>query len=135
MILILGFIFLAYLNQWGNNPLPTVPFLILMGLFLFIIPLFYKLTIKIEGTTLRLIYGIGIIRINFRIDELLDVETIRTPWYYGWGIRVTPKGMLYNIQGSKALRVKYRKNGKNKKVMIGTPEPELLKAYLEKNMC
>lgn len=78
-------------------------------------------------------YGIGLIRIRFKIDKLEATQIIKTPWYYGLGIRVTPKGMLYNIQGSKAVEIKYLGNGKSKSVMIGTAEPELLVKALEDN--
>lgn len=130
---IILFLYLAYANQWGNNPLPFVPFLLLTGLFIIICSLFYKLKIEVDESTLRLTYGIGLIRIKFKIDELKYIEIIKTPWYYGLGIRITPKGMLYNIQGSKAVNIKYIRNGRNKSVMIGTPEPEQLKKALEDN--
>ena len=125
------FLFLAYINQWGNNPLPLVPFLILTGIFILINSLFYKLTIELDGSILKIIYGIGLIKINFRIDEIVESRVIKTPWYYGLGIRITPKGMLYNIQGSKAIRIKYISNGKSISVMVGSPEPERLKQVLD----
>lgn len=127
------FLSLAYVNQWGAKPLTFIPFIVIVVLFIAISALFYKLTVEIDGSTLRLIYGIGLIRISFRIDELEQVEIIKTPWYYGLGIRITPKGMLYNIQGSKALIVRYLSKGKRKSVMVGTPEPEKLKKALEDN--
>ena len=127
------FLYLAYANQWGNNPLPFVPFLLLSGLFIIICSLFYKLTIELDESTLKLIYGVGLIRIKFKIDKIEHIEIIKTPWYYGLGIRITPKGMLYNIQGSRAVEIKYVSNGKSKSVMIGTLEPERLKQALEDN--
>lgn len=128
------FLFLAYVNQWGNNPLPLIPFLVSAGLFVFIGSLFYQLTIELNGSVLKLIYGIGLIRITFKIDRLVAVKTIKTPWYWGLGIRITPKGMLYNIQGSKAVKIEYISNSKSKSVMVGTPEPERLKQVLEGNL-
>jgi len=96
--------------------------------------MFYKLSVELQGTKLRLIYGIGLIRFKFNIDQLECSEIITTPWYYGLGIRITPKGMLYNIHGSKAVRIEYITNGKRESVMIGTPEPEQLKNSLEQNV-
>ena len=126
-------LYLVYKNQWGNNPLPFVPFLTLTLILVFICAMFYQLTVELSGSTLKLIYGIGLIRIKFKIDELERTEIITTPWYYGLGIRKTPKGMLYNIQGSKAVNIEYISNGKRKLVMVGTPEPEQLKKALEDN--
>lgn len=128
------FLYLAYANQWGNNPLPFVPFLLFTGLLIIICSLFYKLTIELDESTLKLTYGIGLIRIKLKIDELEHIEIIKNPWYYGLGIRITPKGMLYNIQGSKAVNIKYMGNGKSKSVLVGTPEPERLKKALEENI-
>lgn len=128
------FMYLGYESQSGNIPLSLGSFALVAGLFIIIGGLFYKLTIEFDESTLKLIYGIGLIRIKFKIDELEYIEIIKTPWYYGLGIRVTPKGMLYNIQGSKAISIKYIRNGKSKSVMVGTPEPELLKRVIEENI-
>jgi len=125
------FLYCVYAYQWGNNPLPLIPFLLFSGLFVFICSMFYKLTVELDGSILKLIYGIGLIRIKFKIDELIRTEIIKSPWY-SLGIRITPKGMLYNIQGSKAVNIEYISLGKSKSVMIGTPEPErLIKALDE----
>ena len=125
------FLVVAYATQWGDNPIPLVPFLLIAALFVVVYMLFYKLTLKIRGSHLRVIYGIGIIKIVFKIDELLAVEPIKTPWWYGLGIRITPKGMLYNIHGLKAVRIEYISKGKEKSVMVGTAEPEKLTRVLK----
>lgn len=38
--------------------------------------------------------------------------------------------MLYNIQGTKTIEIRYRYNNRRKSIMVGTPEPELLKEAL-----
>nr|WP_299074110.1 hypothetical protein [uncultured Allomuricauda sp.] len=125
--------YLVYANQWGNNPLPSTPFLVLVLIFVVICFMFYKLKVELSGSILKLTYGIGLIRIKLKIDELERTEIVKTPWYYGLGIRITPKGMLYNIQGSKAVSIEYTSNGKRKLVMVGSPEPERLKEALEEH--
>lgn len=130
---IILFLIIAYANQWGNNPLPLIPFLVVTGILVVIGSLFYKLTVELDGSILKLTYGIGLIEIRFKIDNLIETRIVKTPWYYGLGIRVTPKGMLYNIQGSKAVKIKYVSNGRSKSVMVGSPEPERLKQVLEDN--
>jgi hypothetical protein len=128
-----AFLCLAYAFQWGNNPLSFIPFLTLSSIPVILGLMLYKLTVEVKGTTLRLSYGIGLISLKFEIDELEETEIIRVPWYYGIGIRITPKGMLYSINGWKALRIKYKSKGESKRVMVGTAEPELLKKLLEHN--
>ncbi len=131
MSAIIILIVLLYIFQWGTNTLSLMPFLALLSIFSFLMLLFYQLTVELDGSVLKVIYGIGIITIRFRIDELLDTEVIKTPWYYGWGIRITPKGMLYNIYGPDAVRIKFTHNGKKKSIMVGSPEPEKLQHALE----
>ncbi len=47
-------------------------------------------------------------------------------WYYGWGIRLTPQGWLWNVAGLDAVELTFS-NGK--KFRIGTDEPgKLLEA-------
>lgn len=127
------FLSLAYTNQWGNRPLPFTPYILLTLLFSGICALFYQLTVEVNGSTLKLIYGIGLIRIRFAIDKLEETKIIKTPRYYGLGIRITPDGMLYNIQGTKAVKISYTTNKKKKSLMIGTTEPEKLIRVLEDN--
>lgn len=133
MVPIIVFLFITYLNQWGNNPIPLIPYLSISGILVLVVLLFYKLTIRIDGRKIEAIYGIGLIKFTIRIDVLNSVKTLRTPWWYGWGIRFTPKGRLYNIHGSKAVRLEYRREGKSKSIMLGTPEPEKLKDIIEKH--
>lgn len=125
------FIVLAYLNQWGSKPISATAFLVVLLIQIFVLLLFYKLTILVNQSTIKIRYGIGLIRITIKIEKLLEVESIKTPWYYGLGIRITPKGMLYNIQGLNALKLVYQNRGNDKTLMLGTQEPEVLKRYLE----
>ncbi|MBT8263060.1 MAG: hypothetical protein KJO05_09580 [Bacteroidia bacterium] len=133
MVPILVLLYLSYVHQWGDNPLPLLPFAIIAIVLIIAAALFYQLTVEVDRTTVKVIYGIGLIRIKFKIDELLSTHVIRTPWYYGYGIRITPKGMLYNIQGSKAVEIKFISKGKHKSVMIGSPEPEKLQRAIDHN--
>ena len=130
---ILIFITLLYINQWGDRPITLIPYIIICALFVLVVSLFYKLTIKVNDKAIHLIYGIGIIKFSIYPDQISKIEIIRTPWYYGLGIRLTPKGRLYNIQSFKAIKLDYLVNHSHKRVMIGTPEPEVLKKILEEN--
>ncbi len=123
---------LAYIYQWGSNPIPFVLFVVISIIFIGLTSLFCKLTVILDGSTLKLIYGIGLIKMDFELEQLERTEIIRTPFYYGFGIRMTPQGNLYNIQGPKAVRIVYFKNGKQNSFMVGSPEPDKLKSALDK---
>lgn len=128
---IIVFMPLAYIKQWGDNPVTLGSLIVLTGIMVFIALLFYKLRIKIDDAGIHLIYGIGLVRKTIRPDRVDHIECIKTPWYYGLGIRITPKGILYNIHSLKAVRIEYQKGGKQKRIMIGTPQPEELKEFLQ----
>lgn len=129
-ISIISLLFLSYMFQWGNPPTFN-EFVTYSIIFLIIILLFYKLTIKLSDSALKVIFGIGIIRFNIQIDKLIDVRVIKTPWYYGIGIRITSEGMLYNIRWGHAVEIKYISKGKSKTVMVGSANPLELKNVLE----
>ena len=131
---VLIFITILYAFQLGSKPVPLIPFVLIFLLFTIILLLFYQLTIKASPTGLEVIYGIGLIRINKHIDKLVSTQVFDTPWYWGLGIRITPEGTLFNIQGTKALKIDYLDGGKEKTVLIGSAEPELLKTFLEDNL-
>jgi hypothetical protein len=92
---------------------------------------FYQLRINISNSKIQLVYGIGLIRFNFKVDKLISAEATKTPWYLGLGIRFSTNGMIYNINTLKAVRVQIIQNGKQKSFFIGTPNPEELKAKIE----
>jgi len=56
-----------------------------------------------------------------------------SPWYWGLGIRITPKGMLYNIQSRKALALRYVYQGKEKEILIGSKDRSQLETLLKAN--
>ena len=86
--------------------------------------LFDSLTVKVSRTYISLKFGIGIIRKRFALVEVQNAAIVRNRWYYGWGIRLTPSGWLYNVSGLDAVEIQLR-NGR--KYRIGTDEPvELL---------
>src|SRR6266446_4222220 len=91
--------------------------------------LFSTLTIAIEDGMLRASFGAGLIRKKVRLAEIAAVRPIPVRWWYGWGIRITPHGWLYNVSGWKAVEITLR-NGR--RFCLGTDEPEnLLKAIQE----
>ena len=131
--LIGGLTIFAYIYQWGNNPIPKQPFLILEGVFIIIFALFYKLVVNIENGIILIKYGIGLIKIKIKPESIIDAEELTVPWYYGLGIRITPQGMLYNLRGNKAVKITFQNKEVKKTVMIGTSDPKHLKRFLDRH--
>jgi hypothetical protein len=86
--------------------------------------LFGALTVKVNSGILRIEFGVGIIRKSWRISEFQSCEVVKNPWWWGWGIRSTPHGWLYNVSGTSAVQIT-TKNGQE--FRIGSDEPEALR--------
>ena len=89
--------------------------------------LFSSLTVMVTAEGLSWYFGPGLWRHGLPWSQIQGAEPTRTKWWYGWGIRITPRGLLYNIAGLDAVAVR-RTNGKT--TLIGTDEPEALAAAL-----
>lgn len=122
---------ISYALQLGNNPLDLQGYILLGTLFVVISLMFFRLKIVVDDECIHVIYGIGLIHIRIRPEKIKKVEIIKTSWYNGLGIRFTNKGMLYNIQGSSAVRIYYFE-GEEKIVSIGSADAMGLKDFIEK---
>jgi hypothetical protein len=101
-------IFYLYVNQSGERPIPLSVLIIFSLLFSVIYILFYGMTTLIDEKEISIYFGIGLIRKRITLQNIVSVEEVKNPWYYGWGIRLIPNGMLYNIGGFKAVEIKFK---------------------------
>jgi uncharacterized membrane protein YdbT with pleckstrin-like domain len=88
-----------------------------------IVVLFHRLTVVINEDELVVQFGPGVIRKRFKLNEIQSCQAVRIPWYYGWGIRSTPDGMVFRVSGFHAVEIKLRTG---KKYLIGTDVPREL---------
>ena len=111
-------LFLACLNIFTEfKPFTLIPLIVM----LILLTLFSTLTVRVGGEAITVQFGVGIIRKRLQLSDVECYATVRNPWYYGWGIRYTPRGWLYNISGLSAIELLMR-NGKT--CRIGTDDPE-----------
>jgi hypothetical protein len=85
--------------------------------------LFFSLTVEIRGSELAVSFGIGFPRFTYQLSRAREVRVVRNPWYYGWGIHLTPDGWLYSVSGFLAVEIVF---ADGRKVRIGTDEPNAL---------
>ena len=85
--------------------------------------LFTSLTVAIGDGLVSLWFGPGLIRKRVPLAAIHTCTVVRNPWWYGWGIRWTPHGWLYNVSGLAAVEL-ILTNGQQ--LCIGTDEPERL---------
>jgi hypothetical protein len=55
----------------------------------------------------------------------------KTPWYYGWGIRLTPTGWLWNVSGLARVEVQF---DDGHRFRVGSDEPNRLAEALLSEM-
>jgi len=90
--------------------------------------LFYRLGVTVEPDRIRAVFGIGLISKEIPVAAVVRAEVVRTRAWWGYGIRWTPSGWLYNVAGRHAVRLEVRGG---RAVMIGTDEPDALKAAID----
>lgn len=107
-------------ESWRSTPL------VVAWLLAVVLMLFSALTVTVTNGWLECRFGVGLIWRRIRLSDVRNAEAVRNKWYYGWGIRLTPHGWLWNVAGLDAVELTFS-NGK--KFRIGTDEPgKLLEA-------
>jgi hypothetical protein len=80
-------------------------------------------------TALCIRFGpVGLYKKTWPLTEIASVKPVTNPWYYGYGLRWTSHGRLFNISGRKAVEILLLSGTTFR---IGTDEPEALKAAIE----
>ena len=88
---------------------------------------FRSLMVSVTWSHVELAYSSGWPSKRIERADIVKVETFRMPWWYGLGIRLTPKGWMWSIWGRSAVLLTLA-NGKG--FLIGTDDPEGLAAAL-----
>ena len=111
-------LFMGYLTiVSGSEPYALVGLIVILTL----LAQFSTLTVRVGEGVITVQFGVGVIRKRIQLSDVESCAQVKNPWYYGWGIRYTPRGWLYNISGFSAIELTM-KNGKM--CRIGTDDPE-----------
>ncbi|MBY6186556.1 hypothetical protein KUV89_08000 [Marinobacter hydrocarbonoclasticus] len=113
----------AELGQQTNGLLIAV-----FGFLAFTLVLFSSLTVQVDRGSLRWFFGPGFWRKSVALSEIAGVSAVRTKWYWGLGVRLTPQGWLYNVSGLSAVALQLKDGGA---VLIGTDDAEGLKRAIQ----
>jgi hypothetical protein len=98
-------------------------------LVLIIVGLFGSLAVAVDHESVRLRFGAGLIRKRIPIARISDCRIVRNKWYYGWGIRLTPRGWMWNISGLDAVELDLDDGGHFR---IGTDDPDGLRSAIRR---
>lgn len=111
----------------GMGSIARTAALVIGGLLAVIGFIFSTLTIEIRDGTLRSWFGPGVWRKEWPVREITDASVGRSNFIEGWGIRFTPRGMLYNVSGFAVIEVTLLSGTRFR---LGTDEPERLVAAI-----
>jgi hypothetical protein len=84
-----------------------------------------SLTVEVNERDVRVAFAGGLFARSVPLASVEEVEVVRVPWYYGWGLRLTPTGWLYRVWGSDAVRLRL---DSGRTLTIGTDQPYLLRS-------
>ena len=98
--------------------------IVMIGVYLFGISLFYSFTVQVAGGKIKFWFGIGLFRKTYALSEIKSTRQVKNPWYYFWGVKSIPGGWLYSIAPGEALKL-VLKNGLI--VHVGTDQPKMLR--------
>jgi len=121
-------VFYAYYFHIGSKPIPLIPAVIVLFIFVLSILLFYKLTILIDTEKITATFGIGFIKKSVLIKDIdiSSIEKVKMPWYLGIGIRLTAKGWLWNVKVGDSIYFKTKINT----FLVGTDDFDTIKNIL-----
>jgi hypothetical protein len=101
-----------------------VPLLLIVAVLVLV---FGTLTVEVTQDAIRLRFGVGLVRKRIALRDVQGWQEVRNPWYSGWGIRLGPGGVLWNVSGFDAVQLAL---GDGKHFRIGTDEPAALAAAI-----
>ncbi|MDP2719131.1 MAG: hypothetical protein U1D67_04185 [Dehalococcoidia bacterium] len=112
----------------GEDTAEAAPVLIIVAVFLVAaLVLFSSLTVTIGQEEMEVRFGPGPIRRRFKLRDIESCRSVRNHWFYGWGIRLTPHGWLFNVSGLSAVEINMKTGNKFR---IGTNDPSGLETAL-----
>jgi hypothetical protein len=82
-----------------------------------------SMTTEVDHERLRFWFGPGWIGRSIALQDIQSWTTVTNPWWYGWGIHLTPHGWLYNVGGRGAVQLELQDG---RRLRVGTDEPARL---------
>jgi len=101
---------------------------LLVAVLAFGLLLFGWLTVEVDDRRVHLRFGIGAFRRTVRLGDIRGCDRVRTRLHWGWGIRWTPAGWLYNVAGREAVRLELVRE---RPLIIGSNDADALKAAID----
>jgi hypothetical protein len=101
------------------------------GLMLLLFWFFGSLTVEVTDEELKHWFGPGFWKKSYLLVDIESATQVKNSWIFGWGIRLTPHGWLYNVSGLDAVEIQLRSG---RKFRIGTDDPQgMIDSIFQKN--
>lgn len=82
-----------------------------------------RMRVVVDGREIRVTFPLGWPRTVIPLAELKEARGARLSWWWGWGLRWTPRGWLWRLRGLHAVALE-RTNGRV--FHVGVDEPRKL---------
>jgi hypothetical protein len=106
----------------------VLPALVISVMQVILMACFSWLTVSVHREGIKLSFGIGLVRRTIPYERIASTSIVRNKWWYGWGIRLTPHGWMWNLSGLDAVELLYH-DGKS--FRIGSEDPKGLKRAID----
>jgi len=93
--------------------------------------LFWSLTVEIKPDHILVYFGFGVIHKEISFSEIKDTRVVRTPWFYGWGIRPAPHGWMFNVSGFGGVELVFKNKSRFR---IGSDQPQELLSAIQPHL-
>jgi hypothetical protein len=100
----------------------------LFGVLIVALLLFATLTVTVDGSEIRVVFGIGLVRKTIELADVIKCEPVPVRTLWGWGLHWTPGGWLYNVGGRDAVRIVL---AGERAVIVGTDDVRGLAAAID----
>lgn len=80
-----------------------------------------SLTVTVDARVLRVRFGPGPIRRTIALADIAAAQPVKNPWWYGYGIHMTPGGWLWNVSGPDAVELTL---SDGRRFVVGTDDPD-----------
>ena len=129
ILVFLLFVIIFYDKLKSSDPAGEIVALSTILVLVLVALLFYRLKVEINDSAITLTFGVGIIKKRIELSQIQSIEAVKNKFWYGWGIRLTPHGWLWNIAGYDAVELTYKQS--KRKFRIGCEDSAELKAAID----
>lgn len=127
-LVVLAPIFIQIFDTGYSQRTDSTALLVIAIILVFALLNFHKLVIRIDGRSISFRFGIGLFGRRYPFSEIKSCRPARNNLLYGYGIRLTQYGWLYNVSGFKTIEIHL----KNKDIIqIGTNKPQEICKLIE----